>query len=294
MGPPRMRERPGWYADALAQRPRHDEVSADGVTVHVRSWGDPALPPLVLVHGGAAHSAWWDHIGPLLSSRHPVLAPDLSGHGDSGWRTPYRVARWSSELAAVVRALTDAPPVVVGHSMGGHVGLRLALDAAVPLRGLVMVDSLFPAAGTRAPREATGPRRLYPSREAILARFRTLPADTPKEAHVVEHVAAESVVAVGAGWSWKFDPAFFTHDLLALEDVRALDVPALVVRGEHGMVDEPTARAVAEALGQPGAVAMIRDSGHHVPLDQPLALVDLVEETAARWSPATSPSATAR
>ena len=56
---------------------------------------------IVLVHGGAAHSRWWDHIGPLLAADRRVVAIDLSGHGDSGRRESYSFDAWAGEMLAV-------------------------------------------------------------------------------------------------------------------------------------------------------------------------------------------------
>ena len=56
----------------------------------------------------AAHSGWWDHIAPFLSRTHRVIAPDLSGHGDSDCRDAYDLDIWAQELLAV--------PAAAGHS----------------------------------------------------------------------------------------------------------------------------------------------------------------------------------
>ena len=74
---------PSWFSEAIANVPQMRSIEVDGLRIAYRVWGDESLPGLILVHGGAAHSGWWDHIAPLLTS-HRVVAPDLSGHGDSG------------------------------------------------------------------------------------------------------------------------------------------------------------------------------------------------------------------
>ena len=60
----------------------------------------------MLVHGGAANAHWWGFIAPQLARGYHVVAPDLSGHGDSGWRPDYPREVWSEEImtvAALVR-----------------------------------------------------------------------------------------------------------------------------------------------------------------------------------------------
>src|SRR5690625_6982942 len=87
---------PTWFSDALAHGPEHKRLRVDGVDITYRVWGKPGSPVAILVHGGAAHAGWWDHIGPHLTSHHRVIAIDLSGHGDSGWRS--RSEEHTSEL----------------------------------------------------------------------------------------------------------------------------------------------------------------------------------------------------
>ena len=83
--------------------------------VAYRAWGEPGGRGIVLVHGGAAHSRWWDHIGPLLASDRRVVAIDLSGPGDSGRRPSYSLDRWADEVLAVAEdAGIAAPPTVIG------------------------------------------------------------------------------------------------------------------------------------------------------------------------------------
>jgi hypothetical protein len=63
-----MRSPPAWFSDALGAAVQEGTTSVDGASIAYRMWGDPAGRSIVLVHGGAAHSRWWDHIAPLLTS----------------------------------------------------------------------------------------------------------------------------------------------------------------------------------------------------------------------------------
>src|ERR1700743_2238622 len=118
---------PAWFSapvDAVAQ---DGTTTVDGATIAYRSWGEQAGRSIVLVHGGAAHSRWWDHIAPMLTDGWRVVAVDLSGHGDSDRRQRYSLDTWAREVLAVVaEAGSSTASVVIGHSMGGLVTLRLA------------------------------------------------------------------------------------------------------------------------------------------------------------------------
>src|ERR1700730_4998919 len=119
---------PEWFTQALSVPVAERVTVLDGVPVAYRMWGSSQNGRgIVLVHGGAAHSRWWDHIGPLLASDRRVVAIDLSGHGDSGRRPSYSLDGWAREVLAVAEdAGIAAPPTVIGHSMGGLVTLRAA------------------------------------------------------------------------------------------------------------------------------------------------------------------------
>jgi pimeloyl-ACP methyl ester carboxylesterase len=201
---------PEWFTRALKTVPDEGEVTVDAAMIRFRSWGPGGGPGIVLVHGGAAHARWWDHIGPLLADGVRVVALDLSGHGDSDQREDYSVDLWAAEVLAVVAAGgIEHDPVIVGHSMGGLVALRCAATYGAQLRGAVAVDSpvreFTPEDRAARDRQAFGPLRVYPSREDAIARFRTMP-DQWTLPFVKQHIAETSLREVDGGWSWKFDP----------------------------------------------------------------------------------------
>ena len=186
----------------------------EGCLIAFRRWGDPAQPGLLLVHGGGAHSRWWDHIAPFFSGRCCVTALDLSGHGDSGRRPSYDLEVWGREIAAVAGlGRSSEPPVVVGHSLGGMATFCSAAEFGDRFEGVIIVDSpvrgLTPEETASLNRQAFGPLRLYPTREHILGAFRTVPEQPIVLPYVVDHVAAHSIRQVPGGWTWKFDPSFF-------------------------------------------------------------------------------------
>src|SRR6202035_2570139 len=134
---------PAWFTQALSVPVTEHVTAVDGVPIAYRMWGSsPNGRGIVLVHGGGAHSRWWDHIGPLLAADRRVTAIDLSGHGDSGRREAYTLDEWAREVLAVAAdAGFDDPPIVIGHSMGGFVALRAASIFGAGIAGAVAIDS---------------------------------------------------------------------------------------------------------------------------------------------------------
>jgi len=282
---------PQWFRDALAAPVETGSVAVDGVDIRYRAWGESGRPGLVLVHGGAAHSRWWDHVGPQLAGDRRVVALDLSGHGDSGAREHYSLDQWANEVVAVASASgITGPPVVVGHSMGGIVSYVAAHLHGDRLAGVQIIDSPIrqrtPEEEAARRKAAFGPKKVYPTREEALARFRFVPPQEAAVPCVREHVAETSLMAVEGGWSWKFDPAMFTRsggDTLAVAQARC---PIAYFRSQHGIVSDELMERMRERFGPSTIVAEIPDAGHHAMIDQPLALVTGVRTVLSAWESA--------
>jgi pimeloyl-ACP methyl ester carboxylesterase len=278
---------PAWFTAALATAGEPGMTEVDGVPIAYQAWGEPGETGLVLVHGGAAHAHWWDHIGPLLTQGRRVVALDLSGHGDSGRREAYSLDHWSREvLAAAAHAGITRPPAVIGHSMGGFVALRAASLYGPRLAGAVVIDSpvrdMTPEERAAREQRAFGPLRVYASREELLARFHPFP-DQPALPYILEHVAQTSIGPVDGGWSWKFDPRIFARKQLSPELLTRLDTRVALFRAEHGILSAQMSEVMYDRLGRLAPVIEIPAAGHHVMLDQPLALVTGLRTLLSDW-----------
>src|SRR5262249_49000889 len=112
--------------------------------IHFRDWGDPHLPPLVIVHGLRDHSHSFDDLARALVDRFHVLALDLRGHGDSETTPYYGFRHFLLDLHTLVRALRLERAGLVGHSMGGEVVATYAGCFPDRPAKLVIVEGLGP------------------------------------------------------------------------------------------------------------------------------------------------------
>jgi pimeloyl-ACP methyl ester carboxylesterase len=281
-------EPPVWFADALATEPDVGFLEVNGARIAYRAWGPAGSDGVVLVHGGAAHARWWDHIAPLLARDVRVVAPDMSGHGDSDHRETYRLDQWAAEVVAVAPAGgISGRPFVIGHSMGGLVALRAGARHGPGLRAVAAIDSpvrdFTPEERAARDGQAFGSLRVYPSREQAISRFRTLPAQETLP-YVLRHVAETSVREVDGGWSWKFDPGVFTRDPAVHEPVLPVDCPAILMSGEFGLLAGQTPNRLTDRAGRPVPTLEIPGAAHHVMLDSPRALIASLRTLIAAWS----------
>jgi pimeloyl-ACP methyl ester carboxylesterase len=116
--------------------------SRDGVALTLETRGEPDRPGIVFAHGfGQTRRAWASSAAMLAELGYFAVTFDARGHGDSGWRTdkPYDWEQMRDDLLAIVGTL-PSPPVLVGASMGGLVGLAAEGMEGPLFRALVMVD----------------------------------------------------------------------------------------------------------------------------------------------------------
>lgn len=292
-------ELPVELREAVSCLPTAHETPVDGRTVSWLSWGDPACRPLVLVHGGAAHGWWWSFTAALLAERYHVIAPDLSGHGDSSPRPAYSFHGWVDEVEAVLdEQPCHLPPVVLGHSMGGIVASLLASRRDRPLAGLIVVDAPLSTAGARhfdANNALLGRRRCYDSQDAAVARFRLVPEQHVLSGFLLEHVARHSVRldAESKSWTWKFDDTVFAehpgdrpNDLWHLLDALSCPAGIIVATGSDIVADVDRRRLENPGvLGRANAGFLCRflPGGHHLMFDRPVELIDTVRDFLHSW-----------
>ncbi len=286
-----MTIKPKWFIEALAASSEDCAVEVRGCTIHYLRWGDREKPGLVLVHGGAAHAHWWSFLAPLLTHDYHVVAPDLSGHGDSGRREEYPRNIWAEEVMAVTEhAGFKAPPIVIGHSLGGFVTIVAAALFGDRLAGAIVVDS---PVRKPAPESEEGERgrmfrnpKTYPTLEEAQKHFHLMPPQPCENDYIVEHVARHSLKQTEAGWTWKFDPrVFLRSDPKPMNEYLAdTRCRVAILRAEYSDLVGPEIGAyMYELLDRNAPIVEIPQAYHHLILDQPLAFIAAVRALLADW-----------
>lgn len=267
-----------WLKTAWDMRPAVGETVVENAVIQYRGWSlDRAdLPGLVLIHGFRAHARWWDHIAPALADRFRLVAFDLSGMGDSGHRPTYGRFLHAEEAMAVARAAGFDRATLVGHSYGGIISLLACKLYSEIFEGAVLVDTFMFPDGDETKEWVTLPKRHYPTCEAGLQRYRLRPPGRWPDPEILDYLGRHSLTETADGWTWKYDPLLMQslNQESFVPLLRRVEQP---VRYIYGMLSEvvhsDTLPLAGKLLSVKGPPVPIPASHHHVPVEQPLALI---------------------
>jgi lipase len=225
------------------------DVPVAGGALHVARAGTPDAEPVVLaVHGVTGSLMAWRTVARELDERACLLAPDLRGRGRSrGLPGPYGLATHMADLTAVLDHVGAPSAVLVGHSMGAFLALRLAAELPERTLGVVILDSGVPftvsdgdtkqydqAISTVSARLATA----FPSTHQYVAAWRAHPGF--KDAWNGDRQAAEDF------------EAYARYDMVeAGHVVRCASVPAAVRADSKEMLTDDVTRTALDRVHAP-------------------------------------------
>jgi pimeloyl-ACP methyl ester carboxylesterase len=260
-------------------------VTVNGLRLHYLDWGTEGKPPFVLLHGGSAYAHWWDFVAPAFAENFHVYALDQRGHGESQHVDPpaYATRHYLSDLREFMGALGLQKPILLGHSMGGHNSLIYATQCADDLSALILVDTdaVYPEAAVQFLHKlGEKPAKVFDSFAEAVSRFQLLPRETYLPGEKLRSLAAFAFRQREDGkWVAKLDrKTLFREPINGLPLLPQITCPTLVVRAEHTpLLTSAKIRRLMNGLPN-GRWVEVKDTHHHVMLDNPEGLVEVVRE----------------
>jgi pimeloyl-ACP methyl ester carboxylesterase len=256
---------------------RISRQDAPSLSLHERGSGEPTF---LLIHGFGEGGFVWNDFLPQLASYGRAIALDLRGHGDSDWdaHSCYGSAAHLDDAGFVIETLQPRKIILIGHSLGGEIAIRLTAQHAELVAGLVVVDfgpELNPEAIVRIRQDFVAESHVYADCSEYAAR---LGEKQPMISPELRSALAKDALRLSDDGSYRLkrDPAMGTNRPLnsnalpplwpILEEIQC---PALVVRGlGSSVLPLSVAKRMVGVLSK-GFFASIRLAGHGVMVDNP-------------------------
>lgn len=258
----------GWVAA------RQGVTTADGLAMTYVEAGDPAGPPLILLHGYTDNARSWSLLAPLLTGRR-LLMLDLRGHG--GTAAPpccYGMDSLAHDVAGFMDAMGIARADVVGHSMGSTTAAVLAGFYPEKVNRLVLISTTIevPAAGgdwlwANVPGL---PDVIDPDSEFMMAWYWN---PNPVPADFIDRERAESAATPRQTWMGVLR-AFTMMDLSQVAP--KVQAPVLILWGDQDSLFDASTQAAVKAAYPAAQYETFAGFGHNMFWETPGAVADRI------------------
>lgn len=270
---------------AQAQTPAAFDVNS----IHVEKYGsgEATQPALILIPGLTNNAAVWKETIHRFAPSHTVYALTLAGFGGRTPVTAPMLDKADADIVALIQKEQLSKPILIGHSMGGHLALRIATEHSAMLRGVVAVDGLpiFPGMDSMSAEQRSA------AASKMVAQIKS--AATPEQfmyaerTYVVPYLTqaknVETVTQFSAGADTNATAEYMQEMLNA--DLRPhlgnITIPVLELAPYDATLDKnppasfataPAKQTYYESLlknDKTATVKMVQDSRHFIMIDQP-------------------------
>ena len=105
--------------------------------------------PVILIHGMFGSLSNLGNLARCLSNQFRVISVDLRNHGDSPHDSVFDMATMAEDILNLMDILSLPTAFIVGHSLGGKVGMQLALSHSDRVNKLVVACLLYTSPSPR-------------------------------------------------------------------------------------------------------------------------------------------------
>ncbi len=244
---------------AIAERgARVGWAATPGGAVRFAVRGPEGAQPLLILHGLGDSLAGWVQVAGPLARRYRVHLIDLPGHGLSHKPPDWRLRTVEGAVAHYARDLRD--PVLVGHSLGGWLALRLAVSQALRPASIALVNP----AGALLAKERWEPFRASVSARDRRGVARYLELAFHRAPLALRLFPSEVIKAMWTEAAQGLLGAISEEDFLLEAQLSGLRVPLRLVWGARDrLLPEGTLAFFQRAL--PNAEVILLDKAGHLP-----------------------------
>ncbi|MBC8345801.1 MAG: alpha/beta hydrolase [Candidatus Marinimicrobia bacterium] len=248
--------------------------------------GDSALSPIVFLHGVTTFGHYFDDVISHMNLENSIYLMDFKGHGKSDWKNDYyTIESYSDDIYSFLESL-DFPVHIVGHSLGGRVGIHLTATYPDAIKSLSILDvapSVDMAGFMRLANAISKVPIPFDDRDHVIDFYTNIWGASKRfiEMMLEYGIKPEQNDQLSA----RFDPNIFSLPMDIIQSEidelwkasRSIKQPTLIVRGEHSDVLSPEiAKELQTAIPHADYVE-IKNSSHSIPPEQPQALANVIQ-----------------
>ena len=240
--------------------------------------------PFVILHGLYGMSDNWVTHAKLLGENYQVYIPDMRNHGQSEHSELFDYNLMAEDIAEFIKMHNLENPIIMGHSMGGKVAMRFALDNPNKISKLIVVDMSM-----RSYKQTDFNYQLiYALLDIDFAKMKTRKEIEDKLDQTIQNQRIRMFLMKNIYWteqkklSWRFNlKAIFDNIDAVFEGIKStqqFDKPCLFIRGgESDYVSDEDFMQIQKNFPQ-AILKTIPKAGHWVQADESIAFMDCLSD----------------
>ncbi len=239
------------------------KVEIDGLTIEYAEAGSGA--PVLLLHGWGSSHAVYRGVMEVLADRCRLVAPDFPGCGGSDtMKEPWTLEDYCDFVLKFMQATGLSDPILIGHSHGGRVAMRMAAAGMVSPPKMVLLD----AAGL-IPKKSVK-QRLRAKSFKMIKRVLTLPGIRRHSGGLLEKARRHYGSA-----DYNAAPEVLRKTLVSLvntdlrDQIGAISCPTLLIWGEKDTATPLADAKIIESLIPDCGLCVLEGAGHFAFCEQP-------------------------
>lgn len=237
---------------------------------------------VIIMHGVFGSLDNWLTVGKKLAENFEVYLLDLRNHGDSFHDEEFTYEAMANDLAAFIESEKIEDPVIIGHSMGGKVAMKFAVNAPASFDKLIVVD--------------IAPRAYRPHHQEILDGLKSIDLQNLKSRKDADDQLSKHISELGVrqfllknlsrdregNFQWKLNLPVIDANIgnvgEGLEDKLASDKPTLFIRGENSNYISNKDNISIVSFFPNSEIKTVSNAGHWVHAENPDELIGYIEE----------------
>jgi N-formylmaleamate deformylase len=267
---------------AASGLPYGANVRANGIRQHYLRFGGSG-PAIIIVPGISTTAAQWAFIAERLCSGRDVFVLDVRGRGlsESGAHLDYSLDACASDLIGFAEALGINTYTLLGHSMGGRIGIRAASWRPSSMDQLILIDPPVSGPGHRAypiPIEPLLKLLQSAKRGEVDAALRSASAPRWPEQHI--RTRAEWMHTCDERALIESHKGFHQDDIH--RDLANLEVPTALIVAGRGEVIRPEDEKEISRLLPSVTIKTLESAGHQMQIDDTEGFLSILQELLVR------------
>jgi 3-oxoadipate enol-lactonase len=258
------------------------KINVNEVDLNYNEFGDPNNPTIVFCHALLWNADIFEHIISRLVSGFHIINLDLHGHGASGFRTGSTLEQMTTDYDELLNRLNLAKVSWIGCSIGGMLGMRLALLHPDIIESLTLISSTARLDPPLLQEQTFQLWKMFRDghREDIAdpsLKFFFAPATYETRPELIESYRNKLLNYGEARNAFEVATAVFNRSDFS-ERLVSIKVPTLAIAGRVDLATSPT-EAEFIAAHIPGAkLAIIEDASHLLAVEKPDEVSQIIEE----------------